>query len=117
MAELWVSGGRVTAAQGAALYVTNTEAYICITDSAQVQGGSGVAVKAAAGQWGSSGNNGGRLVLRSDGAMEGAIEYDSLSSVEKPVTAAGDGGKRQNAVTKVHRQDKPMPQRRGMIQP
>ena len=29
----------------------------------------------------------------------------------------GDGGKRQNAVTKVHRQDKPMPQRRGMIQP
>lgn len=87
MAELWVSGGRVTAAQGAALYVTNTEAYICITDSAQVQGGSGVAVKAAAGQWGSSGNNGGRLVLRSDGAMEGAIEYDSLSSVET-VTAA-----------------------------
>ena len=74
-------------AQGAALYVTNTEAYICITDSAQVQGGSGVAVKAAAGQWGSSGNNGGRLVLRSDGAMEGAIEYDSLSSVET-VTAA-----------------------------
>lgn len=82
MAELWVSGGRVTAAQGAALYVTNTKAYICITDSAEVLGGSGVAVKAAAGQWGSSGNNGGRLVLRSDGAMEGDIEYDSLSSVE-----------------------------------
>ena len=74
--------GNLLAAQGAALYVTNTEAYICITDSAEVLGGSGVAVKAAAGQWGSSGNNGGRLVLRSDGAMEGAIEYDSLSSVE-----------------------------------
>ena len=82
VAELRVSGGGVTAAQGAALYVTNTEAYVCITDSAQVLGGSGVAVKAAAGQWGSSGSNGGRLVLCSDGAMEGAIEHDSLSSVE-----------------------------------
>lgn len=82
VAQLRVSGGRVTAAEGAALYVTNTEAYVCLTDSAQVQGGSGVAVKAAAGQWGSSGNNGGRLVLRSDGTMEGAIEHDSLSSVQ-----------------------------------
>lgn len=82
MAELWVSGGRVTAAEGAALYITNTEAYVCITDSAEVQGGSGVAVKAAAGQWGSSGQNGGRLILCSEEGMQGAIEYDSLSSVE-----------------------------------
>lgn len=90
MAELRVSGGRVTADKGAALHITNTAAYVCITDSAQIQGASGVAVKAAAGRWGSSGSNGGQLVLHSDAAIEGAIVHDGLSSVQTVTEEQGE---------------------------
>lgn len=82
MAEMSVSGGRLSAKQGAAVCVTNTQAQLTITDSAQVVSDEGVSIRAMADRWGSSGSNGGVLILRTNEDLQGTMVSDGLSSIQ-----------------------------------
>jgi len=79
---LTMTGGSLTAAEGPMFYVTNTAAVVEIKGDAKLSAASGVLVKAAAGRWGNTGSNGGRLTFKADGEiLTGDIVCDNISSV------------------------------------
>jgi len=79
---LTMTGGSLTAAEGPMFYVTNTTAVVEIKGDAKLSAASGVLVKAAAGRWGNTGSNGGRLTFKADGEiLTGDIVCDNISSV------------------------------------
>ncbi len=78
-----MTGGVLTnsAAHGPLFYVTNTKGIIKLTN-VTVTATSGTLIKAAVGDWGTSGANGGTATFTADGvALVGGLETDSLSSI------------------------------------
>jgi hypothetical protein len=70
-----------TAANGPLFYVTNSTGVITLT-GVKVTAASGVLVKAAAGNWGKSGSNGGTASLTADSqTLSGDLVADSLSTL------------------------------------
>ncbi len=70
-----------TATTGPLFYVTNTTGIITLK-GVSVTAGSGTLIKAAAGNWGASGSNGGTVVFTVDGqVLSGGIVADNISSV------------------------------------
>ena len=68
------------------LYVTNTTADIALK-GVTVNVASGVLLKAAAGNWGNSGSNGGTVNLTADGqTLSGNVVADSISSANISLT-------------------------------
>jgi len=77
------TGGSLTeaAADSPLFYVTNTTGVITLK-GVKVASASNVLVKAAAGQWGTNGSNGGTVQLTADGqTLTGSIVADKISSV------------------------------------
>jgi uncharacterized protein (TIGR03437 family) len=78
-----MTGGSLnyTPANGPLFYVNNSTGIINLK-GATLTAGSGVLVKAAAGDWGNSGSNGGTVVLTADGQLlTGDMAADSISSI------------------------------------
>ena len=78
-----MTGGTLsnTAATGPLFYVTNSTAVITLK-GVSVAAASGVLVKAATGNWGTSGSNGGTVVFTADGeTLTGDLLSDSSSSI------------------------------------
>jgi len=78
-----MTGGSLTytAATGPMFYVNNSTGIITLK-GVTVTANSGVLVKAAAGDWGSSGSNGGTVVLTADAqTLTGDLAADSISSI------------------------------------
>jgi hypothetical protein len=70
-----------TAADSPLFYVTNTTAVITLS-GVKVSNASGVLVKAAAGQWGANGSNGGDVALAASGqSLSGNVVADKVSTV------------------------------------
>jgi hypothetical protein len=77
-----MTGGSCTAAEGPLFYVTNTAATVEVEGGAILNAASRTLIRAAAGQWGRSGANGGRLTFTADGvSLVGDIACDAISSV------------------------------------
>ena len=78
-----MTGGSLsnTAPTGPLFYVTNSTGIITLKD-VDVSVGSGVLVSAATGNWGTSGSNGGTVVLTADGeTLAGDLVADDISSI------------------------------------
>ena len=78
-----MSGGSLayTAANGPLFYVTNSTGEITLK-GVQVSVASGTLLKAAAGNWGQSGSNGGTAIVTADRqALSGDLVADNLSSI------------------------------------
>lgn len=78
-----MTGGSLsyTSATGPLFYVTNSTGNITVT-GATVSAGSGILIKAASGDWGTSGSNGGTVVFTADGeTLAGNLVADSISSI------------------------------------
>jgi hypothetical protein len=83
-----MSGGSLatTSTSAPAFYVTNSTGVITLTN-VKVTEASGVLVKAAAGNWGTSGSNGGTAKLTASGeTLTGDVVADSISSVDLSTT-------------------------------
>jgi hypothetical protein len=83
-----MTGGSLeySGAGGPLFYVTNTTADIALK-GVTVNVASGVLLKAAAGNWGNSGSNGGTVNLTGDGqTLSGNVVADSISSVNISLT-------------------------------
>jgi hypothetical protein len=79
---LTMAGGSLTATEGPMFYITNTSAVVDIRDGAKLSAASGTLINAAAGRWGNTGSNGGRLTFKADGEiLTGDIVCDNISSV------------------------------------
>jgi len=79
---LTMTGGSLTAAEGPMFYITNTAAAIDLKGNAKLSAASSVLINAAAGRWGSTGSNGGRLTFKADGeTLAGDITCDDISTV------------------------------------
>jgi hypothetical protein len=79
---LTMTGGSLTAAEGPMFYITNTSAVVDIKGDAKLSAASGTLINAAAGRWGNTGSNGGRLTFKADGEiLTGDIVCDNVSSV------------------------------------
>jgi hypothetical protein len=81
--SLTINGGSYTwpSTTGPAFYVTNTTATITLNGVA-ISNSSSVLLEAAADQWGTSGSNGGTVVLNADAqALSGDLVADNLSSI------------------------------------
>jgi hypothetical protein len=78
---LTMTGGSLTAKEGALFYITNTDALINL--SGTTLSGTGVLINAAAtDRWGTSGSNGGTVTMNADSeTMKGDITADEISSV------------------------------------
>lgn len=75
-----MSGGSLAAAAGPLFYVTNATGHITLT-GVSASAASGTVLNAAAGNWGSSGSNGGRAHLNAEGqALVGNILVDNIST-------------------------------------
>lgn len=77
------TGGSLTetASDSPLFYVTNTDAVITLS-GVEISNAGGVLVKAAAGQWGTSGSNGGNATLTATGqSLSGSIVADKVSTV------------------------------------
>jgi hypothetical protein len=75
-----MTGGSLTADQGPLLYVNNTRATITL-DRVALSAPSGTLLKAAAGQWGTTGKNGGHVVLlATHQTLHGDVSVDAASS-------------------------------------
>jgi hypothetical protein len=78
-----MTGGSLayTPTDGPLFYVTNSTGVIMLK-GVSLTADSGTLVKAAAGNWGSSGSNGGTVILTADGqVLEGNLIADSISSI------------------------------------
>jgi hypothetical protein len=78
-----MTGGSLTytATDGPLFYVTNSTGVITLK-GVSLTAASGTLIKAAAGNWGNSGANGGTVVLTADGqVLTGSLMADSLSSI------------------------------------
>jgi hypothetical protein len=79
-----MSGGSLatTSTSAPAFYVTNSTGVISLTN-VKVTEASGILVKAAAGNWGTSGSNGGTAKLSASGeTLAGDVVADSISSID-----------------------------------
>jgi hypothetical protein len=79
-----MTGGSLalTAATGPLFYVNNSTSIINLS-GVDVSVGSGVLVNAAAGNWGTSGSNGGTVMLTADAqSLTGDVVADNISSVD-----------------------------------
>jgi hypothetical protein len=77
-----MNGGSLTASVGPAFYVTNTKAVITLKGGVQVSASSGILLSAGAGNWGSSGSNGGTVTFTAnDETLTGNLITDSVSSI------------------------------------
>lgn len=79
--SLTMTGGSLTAKEGAIFFITNTDALINI--SGTTLSGTGVLINAAAtDRWGTSGSNGGTVTLNAESeTMKGDVTADEISSV------------------------------------
>lgn len=78
-----MTGGSVTwpSTTGPAFYVTNSTGVITL-NGVTINNSSPVLVKAAADQWGTSGSNGGHVILTADGdTLTGSMVCDGVSSI------------------------------------
>jgi hypothetical protein len=78
-----MTGGRLalTAATGALFYCNNSTAIITLT-GVDVSAGSGILINAAAGNWGTTGSNGGSVVMTTDSqTLTGDVTADNISTV------------------------------------
>ena len=78
-----MTGGSFTwpSKSGPAIYVTNTKSEVTLRNVA-ITNNSGILLKAAADQWGTSGKNGGTAILTANGEnLEGGMISDSVSSI------------------------------------
>lgn len=76
-----MTGGTLAAAAGPLFYVTNATGNINL-NGVGLTASSGTLVQAAAGDWGTSGSNGGKAVLKATGqTMVGNLVSDSISSI------------------------------------
>jgi hypothetical protein len=79
---LTMTGGAMTAAEGPMFYITNTTAVIDLKGDAKLGVASGVLINVAAGRWGNTGSNGGRLTFKADGeTLVGDVACDEISTV------------------------------------
>ncbi len=79
---LTMTGGALTAAEGPLFYITNTTAVIELKGDAKLGAASGVLIHAAAGRWGNTGSNGGRLAFQAEGeTLVGDITCDDISTI------------------------------------
>jgi hypothetical protein len=79
---LTMTGGVLAAAEGPLFYITNTAAAIDLKGDAKLSAASGVLIHAAAGRWGNTGSNGGRLTFQAEGeTLVGDITCDEISTV------------------------------------
>lgn len=77
-----MNGGSLNANAGPVFYVTNTNAVISLSNNVAVTGTSGVLINAAAGNWGTSGSNGGKVTFTANHeTLTGDITSDSISSI------------------------------------
>src|ERR1035437_3670968 len=80
------TAGSLSAAQGPLFYVTNATAAITL-DGVNTSANSGMLLKAAAGQWGASGANGGKASLVAIGQkLTGSVIVDTLSTATLKLT-------------------------------
>jgi len=78
-----MTGGSLTAEVGPAFYVTNTNAIICLSGGAEIEATSGILISAAAGNWGTSGSNGGAVTFVANGeTLFGDLITDDISSID-----------------------------------
>ncbi|MHC9538563.1 MAG: hypothetical protein AB9903_03505 [Vulcanimicrobiota bacterium] len=76
-----MTGGSLSAATGALFYVTNATGVISLKGVTTTVT-SGILINAAAGNWGTSGSNGGKANLTADGqTLSGNLTTDSISSI------------------------------------
>jgi len=76
-----MNGGSLTAAEGPLFYITNTDAVIMLKD-ATLSAASGTLLKASAGDWGTTGSNGGIVTFTADNeTLKGDILCDKISTV------------------------------------
>lgn len=76
-----MTGGSLSAATGALFYVTNATGIISLKGVTTTVA-SGILISAAAGNWGTSGSNGGKANLTADGqTLSGNLTTDSISSI------------------------------------
>jgi hypothetical protein len=78
-----MTGGSLayTATDGPLFYVNNSTAIINLK-GVNINAASGILVKAAAGNWGTSGSNGGTVILTADGqSLTGNLVADNISSI------------------------------------
>lgn len=76
-----MTGGSLSAATGALFYVTNATGVISLKGVTTTVT-SGILISAAAGNWGTSGSNGGKANLTADGqTLSGNLTTDSISSI------------------------------------
>ena len=78
-----MTGGKLSyaASNGPLFYVTNSTGVISLKGVAVAAGG-GVLIKASAGNWGTSGSNGGTVIFTADGeTLTGDLVSDSTSSI------------------------------------
>ena len=76
-----MTGGSLSAAVGAAFYVTNSTGTISLS-GVKVTAASGTLLEASANSWGTSGSNGGTAILTADGqALAGDLVADAISSI------------------------------------
>jgi hypothetical protein len=75
-----MTGGSLTATSGPLFYVTNSSGVITLKD-VTMRAASGTLLDASAGNWGTSGSNGGTAKLTADGqTLTGNVVADSISS-------------------------------------
>jgi len=76
-----MTGGSLTAEAGPAFYATNTEATFVIS-GVTVSAVSGILLKAAADNWGTSGSNGGNITFTADAqTLVGDVVTDAISTI------------------------------------
>lgn len=76
-----MAGGSLTALAGPLFYITNTDSMVELT-GVSLSGKSGTLLTAAAGQWGTQGSNGGKVVFTArKQTLSGNVTCDSISSV------------------------------------
>lgn len=70
-----------TASSGPLFYITNTTGNLTLKN-ASLSAGSGILLKASAGDWGTSGSNGGNVVLTADSQiLNGSLVIDNISTL------------------------------------
>jgi hypothetical protein len=82
-----MTGGTLSAVEGAMFFITNTDAQVNLK-GATLKMSSGVLINAAATtRWGTQGSNGGNLTFNADSqALEGTITCDNISTVALNLT-------------------------------
>jgi hypothetical protein len=82
VADFTMSGGALEAAVGPLFFINNTTADVKLTE-VKLLAESGILIQAKADRWGTSGKNGGNMILTADKqTMDGDIEVDEISTAK-----------------------------------